>query len=145
MPIAYDKSVLILKDIVNGKYLALSSTKPNIHDSGSGYNITEPDTTTTSYQRAALGSSTNYTPSFETGDETKLINDNPITFPECVGTAWGNLAYFAIFANAAAPATGTEAPLYVGQLDSAIQPTDGKIPVVRAGSLSLSLLPDNNA
>lgn len=145
MPIVHETAASILKNqIIDGHYLALSTTEPTNRPNDQGsYNITEPSTSTTTYRRVALGNASGYSASYDdTTKETTITNTNALYFPECVvsgsTTAWGTLPYFAIFASAS-----STVPLYVGSLEASITPTDATIPTVRIGALKLSLLPDN--
>ena len=144
MPIVHNTAASILKNqIINGHYLALSTTEPTNYPDQGSYNITEPSTSTTTYRRVALGNASGYSESYDdVTKETTVTNNNALYFPECVvggsTTAWGTLPYFAIFET-----SSSTVPLYVGALEASITPTDATIPTVRIGALKLSLLPDN--
>ena len=143
MPIAYPTATTILKNsIINNHFLALSTTAPNIKDTGSGYNVTEPSTSNTTYRRINLGLASNYSDTFNPAtSETKVTNDVALYFPECIiagdKVAWGTLTHFAIYETAT-----SIVPLYVGALTSSITPADAQIPTIRIGALELSLLPE---
>lgn len=161
MGLTYNTAKSLLRQIVGYQgftssttYLALSSTKPTqcpatpTSQTYADYNITEPSES--SYARVALviGNQTQYfntdptaTEDPETGKWTFTIaNDREIHFPECTdATGWNqghDIKYFAIFT------TGTKgqgAPIYVGEIETAIQVTENTVPLIRVGNLSISV------
>ena len=109
----------LLRQIVGGSgfttstsFLALSSTKPNPSGEG-GYNVTEPSTETTSYNRVSLSGHFTDDATGEFIDDTYVVsikNSDEIHFPEALQN-WGTYKYFAIFD---VQKNGT--PKYVGEL-----------------------------
>ena len=110
MGLTINTATNLLKQIVgrgsgNASYLALSSTEPYPNGDApgnKGYNITEPDSTT-SYARVSIGSyfpdtvDVNPTESpLHDGYTVSIKNNNEIHFPEALQN-WGTYRWFAIY------------------------------------------------
>ena len=104
----------------NGVYIGLSTTTP----SRDGTGVTEPPSAAGYSRRKLTGMST---PALGVTTNTETVY-----FSEATGD-WGVCTYFCIFASA------TGSLLAYGSLPTSIHPTDGKVPLIRPGNLSLSM------
>ena len=120
------------------RYMALSSTKPNVN----GGNVTEP--TAPSYARTLLGA-TGSSSGFsginhfaepvptDDGEGMKIVNNSEIHFNEALED-WGELKYFAIYDSLTG---GT--PIYIGELTEKIHPVVNTVPLIRVGKMEITL------
>lgn len=129
MGLTINTATNLLKQIVgkvsgSASYLALSSTEPYPNGDKPGYNITEPDSST-SYARVSIGA---YFPDtvdvnpeqspLSSGYTVSIKNNNEIHFPEALQN-WGTYKWFAIY-----DGTGAAANVkYVGELLKFVQDT----------------------
>ena len=107
-------------------HIGLSSTAPN--RDGSGY--TEPDVST-GYARVGIGMNTNFQ-CMEKAKNGSATNDSTIFFPEASAN-WGELTYYLLF-----DAKDGDLLAY-GPLDDPISPEKGKVPIIRAGNLTMTM------
>lgn len=124
MALTYSKANSLLT-YLNGQsgavYIGLSTTAP----ARDGTGVHEPEGNGYSRKRLQdMGTPTN-------GITT---NTDTIYFAEATGD-WGTCTYFCLFSGA----TGDNLIAYGALPGGGIHPTDGKVPLIRAGNLSLSM------
>lgn len=133
MPLTYKAANSFLDLLTMGNpvpswktYLGLSTTAPN--RDGSGY--TEPDAST-GYGRTGLNAAALRKMEFaKLGAST---NEDTIFFPEATGN-WGTITYFLIF-----DAEKDGNLLAYGPLDESISPSKGKVPIIRAENITITM------
>lgn len=121
MPLVYSQASTWLQNLLDGAYIGLSTTTPNRDGSG----VSEPSGN--GYGRRPLHSE-----DMIVTNDGQAKNVKTLYFEEATGD-WGNCTTFCLFKSE------TGALVAYQTLSTPIHPTNGKVPLIRANNLVITM------